>query len=301
MSTLDGSFTVAAAPPAGPVISQVGVNLTTGYVSWNEADPAGLSGGQLSIDGTALSPSKISGPYAAASGVNYVGIFGTTLSAGPHTYVITATDKLGNVSTLDGSFTVAATPPAGPVISQVGVNLTSGYVSWNEADPAGLSGGQLSIDGTALSPSKISGPYAAASGVNYVGIFGTTLSAGPHTYVITATDKLGNLSTLDGSFTVAATPPAGPVISQVGVNLTSGYVSWNEADPAGLSGGQLSIDGTALSQSEISGPYAAASGVNYAGIFGTTLSAGPHTYVITATDKLGHVSQLTGTFSVGTM
>ena len=286
---------IHSAAATGPVISDVGVNPAAGYVSWNEVDPAGLSAAGLSIDGNALRQSQISGPYPAASGANYAGIFGT-LSAGPHTYVITASDTLGNTSTLDGSFTVP-TPSAGPVISQVGVNLASGYVSWNEADPAGLSAGQLSIDGNALSPSQISGPYPAASGVNYVGIFGTTLSAGPHTYVITATDTLGNVSTLDGSFTVP-TPAAGPVISQVGVNLTSGYVSWNEADPAGLSAGQLSIDGNALSPSQISGPYPAASGVNYVGIFGTTLSAGPHTYVITATDTLGNVSTLDGSFTV---
>ena len=59
---------MAAAPTAGPVISQVGVNLTSGYVSWNEADPAGLSGGQLSIDGIALSPSEISGPMRPPPG-----------------------------------------------------------------------------------------------------------------------------------------------------------------------------------------------------------------------------------------
>ena len=107
MSTRNGSFTVPVTPTAGPVISQVGVNLSGRYVSWNEADPAGLSGGQLSIDGTALSQSDISGPYTAASGVNYVGIFGT-LSAGPHTYAITATGKLGNAITQNGSFTVPA-------------------------------------------------------------------------------------------------------------------------------------------------------------------------------------------------
>jgi hypothetical protein len=39
--------------------------------------------------------------------VTYAGVFGA-LAAGTHTYVITATDKLGDVSTLSGSFTVPA-------------------------------------------------------------------------------------------------------------------------------------------------------------------------------------------------
>ena len=236
--------------------------------------------------------------------MNYVGIFGTLTPGSTHTYVITATDKLGNTSTQSGSFTVpaATTPTAGPVISAVAFNYTSGLMSWNEADPTnGVAAGTVAIDGTALAKSKIYGPYSAASGVNYVGIFGTLTPGSTHTYVITATDKLGNTSTLSGSFTVPGTSAAtqGPAISQVAFNFASGLMSWNEADPTkGVGGGQLSIDGTTLPKSSIYGPYTATSGVNYVGVFGTLTAGSTHTYVITATDKLGNTSTLSGSFTV---
>ena len=77
-----------------------------------------------------------------------------------------------------------------------------------------------------------------------------------------------------------------------------------------MAGAQLSIDGAALSQGEIVGPYAAASGEDFAWVFGRpgpvsvwafrpTDPSGVHSYVITATDKAGNSSRLTGTFKVG--
>ena len=45
--------------------------------------------------------------------MNFSGQFGT-LAAGNHTYVITATDKLGNASTSSGQFTVAASSAQRP-------------------------------------------------------------------------------------------------------------------------------------------------------------------------------------------
>ena len=63
-----------------------------------------MASSRLTIDGTAA---KVYGPYAAASGVNFSGVFGT-LPAGSHNYSITATDKAGNVSTYSGSFTLTA-------------------------------------------------------------------------------------------------------------------------------------------------------------------------------------------------
>ena len=57
----------------------------------------------------------------------------------------------------------------------------------------------------------------------------------------------------------------------------------------------LAIDNKAVSG--VSGPYAAASGAIYAWSLGS-LRAGDHTYRITATDKAGRTSTVTGTFSV---
>ena len=145
----------------------------------------------------------------------------------------------------------------------------------------------LTVDGKPAS--QIHGPYTAASGVNFSGVFGT-LSAGTHNYVITATDKLGNSSQYTGTFNAT-----GPIIGDVVVVTAKGRMTWNVQDSDGVKSSSLTVDGKPASQ--IYGPYAAASGVNFSGVFGT-LSAGTHNYVITATDKLGNPSQYTGTFSV---
>ena len=51
--------------------------------------------------------SRVYGPYMASSGINYMAKFAKR-APGQHTYTISATDKLGSVSTFSGTFTVAA-------------------------------------------------------------------------------------------------------------------------------------------------------------------------------------------------
>ena len=75
-------------------------------------------------------------------------------------------------------------------------------------------------------------------------------------------------------------------------------MTWAVLDANGVTGSSLTIDNTTVSK--VYGPYAAQSGVNYSGVFGT-LSVGSHSYVITATDKFGHLSQYSGTFSVAAL
>ena len=72
-------------------------------------------------------------------------------------------------------------------------------------------------------------------------------------------------------------------------------ISWNVADLDGVASTKLAVDGKPIST--VYGPYAAASGFNFASILGT-LTSGIHSYTITATDGEGNVSQLTSTFNV---
>ena len=245
--------------------------------------------------------SGIGGPYAATSGVNYLGAPTARSAAGSHTYVITATDKAGNTSTYNGTFTIAAArfsrPTPGPTISSVAVSLAKGKISWNAADSDGVASATLSIDGANVS--GIGGPYSASSGVNFSSSYGS-LGAGNHAYVIAATDKAGNTSTYNGTFAIAAAPVqptnTGPTIGSVVVSQAKGKISWNAADSDGVGSVSLTIDGANVSG--IGGPYAATSGANYSGPYGS-LASGNHSYVITATDKLGNASTYNGTFTIG--
>ena len=66
-------------------------------------------------------------------------------------------------------------------------------------------------------------------------------------------------------------------------------------DPDGVASSSVAIDGTAAST--VGGPYTASSGVNFSAPL-PSLAAGDHTYTITAVDKAGNVSTLTGNFTL---
>jgi hypothetical protein len=88
-----------------PTISQVVIVPAQGLMTWNIQDAEGVASTSLTVDGSPVT--KIYGPYAAATGANYAGIFGI-LTAGNHPYTITATDSVGNVSQLSGTIDVQA-------------------------------------------------------------------------------------------------------------------------------------------------------------------------------------------------
>ncbi|MCE5268079.1 MAG: hypothetical protein LLG00_09360, partial [Planctomycetaceae bacterium] len=276
---------------SGPQIGSVVVAPADGLITWNAVDPDGVTVSSITIDGTVVS--KIYGPMGATSGVNFAAVFGK-LATGSHSFTITATDKLGNSSTYDGSFIVAAN--AGPTIGNVAVAAASGLMTWNAIDADGVASSTVKIDGVTVP--KIYGPMTAASGVNFAAVFGT-LATGTHQYIITATDKAGNSSTLTANFDVAAPTPgnSAPTISSVAVAQASGMMTWNVADPDGVASSTVTVDG--LTVSKLYGPMTAASGVNYAGVFGT-LATGEHSYTITATDRLGNASTSAGKFTVET-
>jgi hypothetical protein len=85
----------------------VTVSEVKGKISWNAVDSDGVASSTLKIDGVAVS--NVGGPYSAAPspGVNFSASYGS-LAAGTHAYIITATDKAGNVSTSNGSFTTGS-------------------------------------------------------------------------------------------------------------------------------------------------------------------------------------------------
>lgn len=280
-----------------PLISQVSVSPTGQFVTWNVNPAAGVTL-QLSVDGKAVPAANIHGPFAPASGsgLNYTGFFGPVSAGGTHTFVITATNSIGNVSTAAGQF--IATNGAGPVISQVVFSSVGQFMTFN-VDPATGVTLQVSVDGITLPANDISGPFTPASGAgrNYAAFFGPFAVGSSHTYVITATDGLGNVNMASGQFTVTSQP--GPVISQVAFSSTDQFMTWN-VDPALGVTLKLSIDGRTLPAADIRGPFTPASGtgLNYEGVLGTLTRGSTHTFVITATDAMGNVTIKSGQFTV---
>jgi hypothetical protein len=158
-------------------------------------------------------------------------------------------------------------------------------ITWNAAAASGVASSSLKIDGTTVN--KISGPWTAPPGLNYSWAF-NSLSAGNHTFVITASDRTGGSSECTGSFVV------GPTISNVVVSPTQVVITWNVAAALGVTNSNLSVDGT---DETIQGPWIVAPGVDYSWDY-SSLAVGAHNYVITATDGGGYRTQYTGSFVV---
>lgn len=284
--TISGTAVNTTAVVAGsPTITVGTVDPLKGIIRWNAYDANGVRSSTVKIDGVKIR--KLYGPYRAASGVNYSAYYGA-LSVGTHTYTITATDKKGHVSTATGTFDVVA---AGPTISRVAVYATRGQIKWNAFDINGVASSSLQIDG--LSAGKTYGAGKAASGTNCLAKFGWMgLSLGTHNYTILATDKTGQVSSVSGTFEVTN---LGPTITVGSISLSRGRIRWNAYDDNGIASCTLRIAGA--SSTKVFGPYRGSAGVNYSGKF-SSLSAGNHTYTITATDKFGFLTRTTGTIVV---
>ena len=177
----------------GPAISGVSLSFTKNQLAFNAADTEGVAKVTLKIDGKALKPIG-SLAAAASAGNSYYGKWGT-LALGKHNYVITATDRRGNVSTVRGAFAMTAAPKVSNVTTAVAKRL----ISWKVAAPAGVAAYALTIDGKPASPITPPGKPAQA----YSGSMGA-LKAGKHNFVITITDKVGRVAQAKGSFTVTA-------------------------------------------------------------------------------------------------
>jgi large repetitive protein len=287
-SSFSDTFAVGASTGSGPTISQVLVSGPADTITWHAADSDGVASSTLTIDHNAVT---VVGPGGTPTSADFSASLGL-LNSGPHTFTITTTDVPGNVSTLTANFTLDTQTSVGPTLSQVSVSASKARISWNALDTTGVTGSTLSIDGQFVS--NIAGPFPAASGVNFSAPLDSLL-AGTHTYSITGFDGLGSQATTSGTFTLAATTTFDPMISQVIVSQANGKITWNVFDPDGVASSTLQIDGVAVAN--VLGPFNAASGVNFSGRLGS-LSAGSHSYRITATDKLGHQSAVLANFNL---
>ena len=181
----------------------------------------------LQIDNRTVA--NVAGPFATADGsVDFSGPLGP-LTVGSHSYQIIAIDGAGIGSTLNNTFNITSTAP---IISQVAISQPTARITWNVSGLNPIASSTLQIDKTTVL--NVLGPLASPTGgVNFSAPLGT-LSVGTHTYLITATDTLGNVSTSSNNFTITATPGSGPTINLVTVSQSLGVITWKAVDPTGV-------------------------------------------------------------------
>lgn len=231
--TVDFTITIDTAAPGAPAITGVVDDVTpgTGELTNNQAtnDP------RPTIHGTGEAGTTVTifdnGVLLDTAVVNTDGTWtftpGSNLPDGPHTFTAQATDLAGNVGGVSADFTIDidATAPAAPVITgavdnndTLEVPVLSGQ-STNDTSP--IISGTTEPDSTIIISDN--GTVIDTIQVDGTGIWSyapTALGEGSHSFTVTATDAVGNVSTVSNTYTVIVdtTPPAAPTGLQVSVD-----------------------------------------------------------------------------------
>jgi hypothetical protein len=188
------------------------------------ADVSGLTAGATAVTLSACTTSCTQGgvTYGYKSGSK---IAGASIPAGPTPFTVTATDKAANSAPGTSSVTVDATAPT---VWRVAVaNTTTNAAGWvrksgayavyaNASDPSGIS--TVKADVSAITSGQTALALSACStgctvgGVTYgyksvSKTAASTLAAGAVSFTVTATDGVGNATTVNGSGTADNTAP----------------------------------------------------------------------------------------------
>jgi large repetitive protein len=261
--------TVDTIAPAVQLVSPLSgalLNSARPSISFSAAD--GLSGVNLLTATVSLD-----GQQVATGALSFSPV--TNLTDGPHTVSASVADRVGNVGSASGSFTIDTQPPTAAVISGISDGqILKGIIpiSVSATDSgSGVSSIELLVDGNSIV--RVTSPFV-------VSLDTTNLTDGNHTLTARATDAAGN---------VGAQEPAVHVVVN-NVSLTVSFSSPNQGSTfnnqftvmAGADKAVQRIDFTFGGQtlSATTSPYTATFSV-------ATLTDGPQTVTATAFDFAG--------------
>ena len=186
-----------------------------------------------------------------------------SLSDGTYTFVVEATDKAGNVSSLSYSWTVDTRSPS--------VSFVSSPPSLTRSQSADFS---VSCDDpTATLIYKLDGKEV--SSLTFSG-----LSEGTHTFEVIAKDQAGNSSSIAYSWTIDLTPPSLSFTSTPPSSTNSRSASFGVSSEPGATLTYF-LDGNRVPSPTLSG-----------------LSEGTHTFTVEAMDQAGNKSSLSYSWTV---
>ncbi|NOZ79671.1 MAG: hypothetical protein GXP48_10930, partial [Acidobacteria bacterium] len=202
---------------------------------------------------------------------------------GDHTLKVTSTDEAGNTASATAAFTIDLTPPViqglspatDTVTGQTAIDITA----------------QVSADTVSVSAGGVSGVLGDPAGEwRTVSLSGVALPAeGPNTIVITASDRVGNTSSLNAVYDRDTEPPV-LTVSSPAAGLVTRFAVLNvtgQATDAHLD--SVQVNGTAV---------AVAADASFSSQL--TLAEGSTQVSVTATDTLGHTATITRTVTLDT-
>ncbi|WP_347017042.1 BapA prefix-like domain-containing protein [Acinetobacter seifertii] len=288
------TITVTATDPAG------NVGTTNAVVTVDTTAPVVALNDVLTNDSTPALTGTVTDPTATVvvtvDGVNYPATNngdGTwtladntlpTLTDGPHTITVTATDPAGNVGTGSAVLTVDTTAPV-VALNDVLSNDSTPALTGTVTDPTATV--VVTVDGVNY-PATNNGDGTWTLADNTLPV----LADGPHTITVTATDPAGNVGTTNAVLTVDTTAPV-VALNDVLTNDSTPALTGTVTDPTATV--VVTVDGVNYpATNNGDGTWTLADNTL------PTLTDGPHTITVTATDPAGNVGTGSAVLTVDT-
>jgi hypothetical protein len=292
-----------AAPVIGPVANGGATNDTTPTLGG-----AAEAGATVSVfDGATLLGTTV------ATGGGTWSFTSSALVPGSHSFTVTATDALGNVSGASGAYalTVITAAPAAPVIATAtdDIGTLQGPIAnggaTNDAQPALTGTGPANVAIAVFDGATLVGTTTSDGTGNWA-LTPTTLGTGTHALTAIATNAAGLQSPASASYTVTVdtTAPATPVLTSVTDDVGSSQGALTNG--ASTDDTRPTLAGTAEANATVSifdgATLLGTTTANGAGAWSftppTALATGGHSLTVTATDAVGNTSGATAAFTL---
>jgi hypothetical protein len=240
------------------------------------ADNSGVSKVEVQVDG---------GSWQIAAGTLNWTFSVSALSDGPHNIAARATDSDGKTRTADIDIIVDTGAPTVSIVSPAdGSDLTDNTpsISGTAADTYGVNLVEYKVD---------AGAYQAAAGTSSWSQTLASLSDGPHTITVRASDNAGNQATDQTAIDIDATLPSLTVTNPASGLVTTDTTplcSGTAADANGIQIVQVRVD---------SGSWQTATGTT-SWSRSPSVSYGDHTITVRATDTFGNYREISRSISI---
>ncbi|WP_288486053.1 Ig-like domain-containing protein, partial [uncultured Novosphingobium sp.] len=236
------------------------------------------------------------------------------IADGAHSFTVTATDTVGNISTSSAAYTltVATGAPAIPVITTVLDDV--GTITGNIGNGGATNDALPTINGTAAANVTVAvfdglgqiGTTTADASGNWTFTPTTPLLGGAHVFTAVATNAAGVPSFPSSAYAISVDVTAPPVPTLASVIDDVGTIVGPLISGAFTDDGTPRLSGTAEANATVTVfDNGVQIGTTVAGALGgwtftptTPLSAGAHAITITATDAVGNQSAPTAAFNL---
>lgn len=221
-----------------------------------------------------------------------------TLCDGPYSVAVTATDALGNATTLTRTYSVDRTAPLfdltplqAAVVSPTNASSTVFTATTNPSEFTDFT--------WTITRTNCANTSNSANGVSNTGItVDNTLCDGAYSVAVTATDAAGNATTLTRTYTVDRTAPLfdltplqAAVVSPTNASSTVFTATTNPSETTDFS---WTITRTNCANTSSSDAAVTSTSITV----DNTLCDGAYSVAVTATDAVGNATTLTRTYSV---